>query len=78
MALFINSNLRAGLRSKPTFILNVMAPMANIIIYFEMPSWVKSFDDVKENDEDPEDVKAFKVIFLPFDSTWTIYCVAIY
>ena len=49
-----------GLRSVPTFIVNVLTQWGNILIYFEMPKWVHSFDMTVE-ESDPDDVKALKV-----------------
>lgn len=37
-----------------------MLPRANLVVYFQMPSWVKRFEDIKEEEDDPEDTKAFK------------------
>ena len=61
--------LEHGLRSVPTFIVNILTQWGNIFIYFEMPKWVQSFDMiVQESDphmivqeSDPHDVKALKV-----------------
>lgn len=40
---------RNGLRHSPTFLLNFMTPFANLCIYWEMPHWVKSFDNLATN-----------------------------
>ena len=37
-----------------------MLPRANLVVYFQMPSWVKRFEDIKEEQSDPEDTKALK------------------
>ena len=42
-------------------ILNVIMPWANIVIYYEAPHWLKNFDEVKIEDDDPDDIKVFKV-----------------
>ncbi len=39
----------------------MMTQYANILIYFEMPSWVKDWDNIVEEEDDPDDVKALKV-----------------
>ena len=49
-----------GLRDVPTFIVNLMLPGANLVVYFQMPSWIKKFEDIVEEDDDTEDTKAFK------------------
>ena len=49
-----------GLRDVPTFIVNLMLPGANLVVYFQMPSWIKKFEDIVEEDDDAEDTKAFK------------------
>ncbi len=49
-----------GLRDVPTFIVNLMLPGANLVVYFQMPSWIKKFEDIVEEDGDAEDTKAFK------------------
>ena len=49
-----------GLRDVPTFIVNLMLPGTNLVVYFQMPSWIKKFEDVVEEDDDAEDTKAFK------------------
>jgi hypothetical protein len=52
--------VQQGLRSIPTFTVNVLTQWGNILIYFEMPAWVRSFNHVEE-ESDPDDVKALKV-----------------
>ena len=49
-----------GLRDVPTFIVNLMLPGANLVVYFQMPSWIRKFGDVVEEKDDAEDTKAFK------------------
>mmetsp|Transcript_14237 Transcript_14237/g.41775 ORF Transcript_14237/g.41775 Transcript_14237/m.41775 type:complete len:729 (-) Transcript_14237:38-2224(-) len=51
---------RMGMRKVPTLLVNIMAPWANILVYFQLPGWVKRFQDIKELEEDAEDTKAFK------------------
>ena len=52
---------KGGLRDVPTFVINAMLPLCNLVIYFEMPEWVKCFDDVPvETGDDPPDMKALK------------------
>lgn len=50
-----------GLRDRPTFIINILTQWGNVLIYFELPDWIKSWDEFVENDDDPEDVIALKV-----------------
>jgi hypothetical protein len=52
--------LEHGLRSVPTFIVNVLTQWGNIFIYFEMPNWVHGFD-MMVHESDADDVKALKV-----------------
>ena len=49
-----------GLRDVPTFVVNLMLPGANLVVYFQMPSWIKKFEDIVEEEDDAEDTKAFK------------------
>jgi hypothetical protein len=49
-----------GLRDTPSFVVNMMSQYANILIYFEMPSWLKDWDNIVEEEDDPDDVKALK------------------
>jgi len=49
-----------GLRDVPTFIVNLMLPGANLVVYFQMPGWIKRFEDIVEEADDAEDTKAFK------------------
>ena len=52
---------KGGLRDVPTFVINAMLPLCNLVIYFEMPEWVKRFDDIPvETEDDPPDIKALK------------------
>lgn len=55
---------RNGLRDTPSFVVNMMSQYANILIYFEMPSWLKDWDNIVEEEDDPDDVKALKVRLL--------------
>jgi hypothetical protein len=45
----------------PSFVVNVMTQWANILIYFQMPEWVNGWDNIFEDDDDPDEVKALKV-----------------
>jgi hypothetical protein len=38
----------------------MMTQWANILIYFEMPDWVKDWDNIVEQEDDSDDVKALK------------------
>ena len=52
---------KGGLRDVPTFVINAMLPLCNLVVYFEMPEWVKRFDDIPdETENDPPDMKALK------------------
>lgn len=53
--------IQNGLRDKPTFVVNAMVQWGNIVLYFEMPEWVRDWDSIMEKDNDPDDVKALKV-----------------
>jgi len=55
------SSLRNGLRDTPSFVVNIMSQWANILIYFQMPSWIKDWNNIVEEEGDPDDVKALKV-----------------
>lgn len=57
---------RNGLRDTPSFVVNVMTQWANILIYFELPSWIKNWDNIAEEADDHDDVKALKVILWMF------------
>ena len=58
------SLLKAGIRDKPTFILNGLLPWANMAVYLELPSWVKKFNDLpKERVTDDERTIAMKRFF---------------
>jgi hypothetical protein len=52
--------LENGLRSVPTFIVNVLTQWGNIFIYFEMSKWVHGFEMIV-HESDPDEVKALKV-----------------
>lgn len=45
----------------PSFVVNILTQWANILIYFQMPEWVRDWDNLLEHDDDPDDVKALKV-----------------
>jgi hypothetical protein len=53
--------LEQGLRDYPTFTLNILSQWGNVLIYFTLPRWVCDFEDIQEEDDDPDDVKALKV-----------------
>lgn len=53
--------IKQGLRNRPTFVVNIMVQWANILMYFELPEWFTDFENVVENDDDSNDVKAIKV-----------------
>jgi len=38
-------------------------PWANIVLYFQMPAWVKTFDQIEVDESDTEEIKCFKVSF---------------
>jgi hypothetical protein len=45
--------------------INIWTQWGSLLIYFEMPSWVKDFDaSLVEEETDAEDVKALKVRFV--------------
>jgi len=52
--------LLTGMRKVPTLVINIMVPWANILVYFQLPDWVKRFDDIEESSKDSEDTKALK------------------
>jgi len=61
MSLWNNRLLQScNLRKVPTFIANCVLPFGNIVVYMELPSWVKKFDDIAEEEGDAEDTKALK------------------
>lgn len=62
-----------GLRDVPTCIVNVMTQWGNILLYFEMPSWVESWDDIHEQESDSDAVKALKVRLFQSRTAW-LYC----
>jgi len=51
---------KCGLRNVPTLVINVILAWANFVVYYEMPHWVKNFDDIEIEESDPDDVKVFK------------------
>lgn len=60
--------LKAGLRDKPTFMVNAIVQWANICLYFELPDWFTDFDNIVEHADDATDVKAIKRFFLGDDA----------
>jgi hypothetical protein len=47
---------------------NMMTQWGSLLIYFEMPEWVKDFNArLVENEDDPDDAKALKVSFFLCD-----------
>jgi hypothetical protein len=52
--------LKQGLRETPTFMVNAVLHWANVLVYFELPDWFTDFDEIVENNDDPNDVKAVK------------------
>ena len=60
--------IKAGLRDKPTFMVNAIVQWANICLYFELPDWFTDFDNIVEHDDDATDVKAIKRFLLGDDA----------
>lgn len=59
---FLHCFRRNGLRSVPTFLVNIMTQWGTILIYYELPDWVvDASDSLVENENDPDNVKALKV-----------------
>lgn len=52
--------IQQGLRDIPTIVVNVLTQWGNILIYFALPRWVKDWDNIKESNDDADDVKALK------------------
>jgi len=53
--------LKNGLRSVPTFMINMMTQWGSILIYLELPDWVvDTANCLVENDDDPDPIKALK------------------
>eukprot|EP00934_Nitzschia_sp_Nitz4_P006061 Nitzschia sp. Nitz4//scaffold381_size12975//10635//12625//NITZ4_008990-RA/size12975-snap-gene-0.4-mRNA-1//1//CDS//3329549904//6051//frame0 len=53
--------LQNGLCDVPTLLVNVVVPRGNVLLYFELPSFVQNCTDaLVEHDSDPDDVKALK------------------
>jgi hypothetical protein len=50
-----------GLRDRPTFLVNALFPWGSYLVYFELPPWVKKFENISEDEGDHVDIKAFKV-----------------
>lgn len=53
--------IEQGLRDVPTLLVNIVTQWGNILIYFQLPSWIKDLDIISEDPGDAEDVAAFKV-----------------
>ena len=53
--------IKHGLRDRPTFLINVLTQWGNIMMYFELPAWVKDWDAFVEEKDDPDNVIATKV-----------------
>lgn len=51
--------VESGLRDVPTFILNFVTQWGNILLYYEMSDWVTDWN-LKEDENDAEDIKALK------------------
>jgi len=58
---------KCGLRDVPTLVINLVLPWANLIFYFQAPRWMKNFDQINIEQDDPDDIKAFKVCSCEFD-----------
>eukprot|EP00978_Attheya_sp_CCMP212_P036653 scaffold167959_cov59-Attheya_sp.AAC.1 len=52
--------LSCGLRDRPTFLVNALFPWGSYLVYFELPPWVKKFENISEEEGDHVDIKAFK------------------
>lgn len=52
--------LKSGLRDVPTFIINLVTRWGNILLYYEMSEWVNDWD-IKEEENDADDIKTLKV-----------------
>lgn len=53
--------IKHGLRNVPSFIVNILTQWGNIFIYFEMPTWIKDWNELSETEDDTDAVKALKV-----------------
>jgi len=51
---------RVGIRDTPLFVFNAVMPWANIVLYFQMPAWVKTFDQIEVDESDTEEIKCYK------------------
>merc|ERR1712226_963932 len=64
-----------GLRDRPMLVVNGMTQFVNIVLYFELPSWVTSWDTttnptiLQEQEDDPPEMKCLKR-FLFGDDTY--------
>jgi hypothetical protein len=58
-----------GLRNVPTLVVNTLTQWGHILVYFEMPVWVQDWNNIVEDESDPDDVKALKR-FLNGDSKY--------
>jgi len=51
---------RCGLRTKPTMIINILAPWASVVFYLQLPPWVRDFDKLDQEAEDSKEVQMLK------------------
>jgi hypothetical protein len=58
-----------GMRNVPTLVVNTLTQWGHILVYFEMPEWVQDWNNIVEDECDPDDVKALKR-FLNGDSEY--------
>jgi hypothetical protein len=52
--------IEQGLRDTGTLLLNLITGHCNIVLYLQLPSYVTQLHDLKEQDDDDEEVKAIK------------------
>ena len=71
---------RNGLRSFPTFFINILTMYGNILVYFKLPDWVTDFENsLIENDDDPSDVcQRVKVCCLVVVQEYRIMLIALF
>lgn len=56
------SRCRNGLRSVPTFVVNILTQHGNILVYLKLPDWVTDWSTcLVEKEDDAPDVVALKV-----------------
>ena len=53
--------IQKGLRDRPMLVLNGLTHFANLLVYFELPEWVTSWDNIVEQENDPPETVALKV-----------------